>query len=299
MRIKPNILISSLFLCLTASSMSSTRATDEIASLVPKNITECILRLKSSLPQATINSLKKGKESTVYDLHLTVGGQIRNDWIRKKGSPALVQYFSKMGITNPDDMSAIILTSLWRDLHEKPLQIDEQVKSLRETNRFSSPQVSQKRIVPTSLWDQTLPLSTGARINFQSWKGKVIIVLVAFRDYRSIQAAQSMNVLKKKFGENLQVLTILHAKLTKNAQVTPEMKSNFINSAKPEYPTVVDVPNGLIEELNTAFIVPGNLELPETILIGKNGYMITRYQSWNQSFEDSLEKDVEKALQAK
>jgi hypothetical protein len=33
-----------------------------------------------------------------------------------------------MGLEHPDDMSSVILTSLWRTLHGEPLRVDEQVK---------------------------------------------------------------------------------------------------------------------------------------------------------------------------
>ncbi|MBX9572086.1 MAG: hypothetical protein K2X77_24550 [Candidatus Obscuribacterales bacterium] len=265
----------------------------------PQNLQECLAELKKTLPTDTMQKLNKGSESVVLDFHLTLGTWIRNKWIRGQKSSPLVQYFSKMGISNPDDISSIILTSLWRDLHSQPIKLQQQVDQRKIVNLYAAPQLMQRRAVTSTVWNRELPLSNGTTMKLKDWKGKVIILLIAFRDLHSIQAVQAINSIKKRFpGNELQALAILHCKLTQNMPSTSkEIQESFLKSAKPDFPTVVDEPDAFVNNaVRESLISPGGMSLPETILIGKNGYMITRFQDWYPDFESALVKSVETEL---
>ncbi len=58
--------------------------------------------------------------------HFGVGMWMRNNWGLWGGGP-LGRHFNELGITHPDDMSGIVLTSYWLRLHACPLRLDEQV----------------------------------------------------------------------------------------------------------------------------------------------------------------------------
>lgn len=69
-----------------------------------------------------------------------IGTWIRNEfglWTDGK----LVSYFNGIGIYHADDMSGIILTSMWRKLHCKDIRLEEQIKWYRDfwTNQNINP----------------------------------------------------------------------------------------------------------------------------------------------------------------
>lgn len=75
------------------------------------------------------------EEDATIIMQRSIGRFVRNTlklWedcnkIPKYQRSQLVQYFNDIGIYHPDDMSGIILTSFWRYLNEKHLNVDEQV----------------------------------------------------------------------------------------------------------------------------------------------------------------------------
>jgi len=69
----------------------------------------------------------KSEKNAVTELHMSTGLWIRNNWIRN-GNKSLVTQFNNFGISNPDDISSIILTSLHRKLNNKDLKIKEQAQ---------------------------------------------------------------------------------------------------------------------------------------------------------------------------
>ena len=78
-----------------------------------------------------IRKIQDGKEADMIQYHMGLGMWIRNNWGLWKGL-RLAKWFNTQGIEVPDDMSGIILTSFWRHLHGKPIQLDEQVKVYRD-----------------------------------------------------------------------------------------------------------------------------------------------------------------------
>ncbi|MBV8227567.1 MAG: hypothetical protein JO232_20510 [Verrucomicrobia bacterium] len=61
-----------------------------------------------------------------------LGILLRNDWsIWEKDMP-LVRWFNERGITHADDMSAIILTSIWRRVRGVDLDLEGQIKSYQD-----------------------------------------------------------------------------------------------------------------------------------------------------------------------
>ena len=75
--------------------------------------------------------MKSGSEEDMIQYHHGLGRWIRNNWELWAGS-RLAKYFNDIGINHPDDMSGIILDSYWRQLNEKPIKLDEQIKYYQE-----------------------------------------------------------------------------------------------------------------------------------------------------------------------
>lgn len=100
--------------------------------VMPKNLNESILYLENDWRADELNLFKNMPEDkAVADAHTQTGLWIRNTWIRGNRNVALVDYFSSIGIKNPDDISSIILTSLHRKLNNKKIDIAKQVESYK------------------------------------------------------------------------------------------------------------------------------------------------------------------------
>lgn len=90
----------------------------------PRNLVEAIARLKAELAPAQLDDIKRGDPS-MREMHFGLGSRIRNDWGLWSNDP-LPTWFVERGVPHPDDMSEVILRSLWRDLHDLPPLIDEE-----------------------------------------------------------------------------------------------------------------------------------------------------------------------------
>jgi hypothetical protein len=90
----------------------------------PKDLNEAIEYFEMNWNDSTKNEFVN---DSLKNSHFTIGRWIRNNWIHGERDTALVKFFNKMGIYHPDDISDIILTSLYRKLTNKPIDLDEQV----------------------------------------------------------------------------------------------------------------------------------------------------------------------------
>lgn len=86
----------------------------------PKNLDDCFRILDQTLNLFVILLVKSDKEENMINYHHGLGQTIRNGFGLWKDSH-LCKWFKKQGITHPDDMSGIILTSYWRYLNSKPI----------------------------------------------------------------------------------------------------------------------------------------------------------------------------------
>ncbi len=64
--------------------------------------------------------------------HFQLGMSLRNDWSLWEKDMPLVKWFNERGITHADDMSAIILTSIWRRVRGVDLDLEGQIKSYQD-----------------------------------------------------------------------------------------------------------------------------------------------------------------------
>jgi hypothetical protein len=99
---------------------------------IPVNLEECIKQIDLLLDSATKEKAKKWSEEDfgAYT-HMFLGMWIRNNW-RLWGDSTLSQYFNKMGIFHPDDMSGIILDSYHRTITGEKIRLKEQVKHYQD-----------------------------------------------------------------------------------------------------------------------------------------------------------------------
>ena len=94
---------------------------------VPANLNEAHEALLKALPQNIVVKMKNGPEEDMADYYMSLGTKIRNEWGLKQDS-RLSRYFTKIGVTHPDDMSEIILDTFWLKLNGKPVPLKEKAK---------------------------------------------------------------------------------------------------------------------------------------------------------------------------
>jgi hypothetical protein len=98
--------------------------------MLPTNLEECFKVLKDFLSADDLAFIKKNHKN-VSALHHTLGRKIRNEWGLWSGSE-LKQYFEKLNLPHPDDMSGVILHSFHLHLNGLPLEVEKQIKKYQE-----------------------------------------------------------------------------------------------------------------------------------------------------------------------
>ena len=93
---------------------------------IPVDLEDSLRELKKMLHPDLLKEIKEAPEQNTAGYHMSLGLWMRNNWRLWAGS-RLAKHFNGIGIFHPDDMSGIILVSLWRDLNLKPIKLTEQV----------------------------------------------------------------------------------------------------------------------------------------------------------------------------
>ena len=94
---------------------------------IPSNISKALQELESQLSDEDKERIRNlGEDEFVTLSHMFMGQQLRNQWLYPKESP-LRGFFKEEGLIMEDDMSDIILRSLYRFLHEEDIKYEEQL----------------------------------------------------------------------------------------------------------------------------------------------------------------------------
>jgi len=97
----------------------------------PATLGEAIAALRRLIPAEELEQMRSGSEENMLAYHHGLGTSMRNSWGLWSDGP-LARDFNRLGVHHPDDMSGIILDSLWRDLNGQPLRVEEQVAHYKE-----------------------------------------------------------------------------------------------------------------------------------------------------------------------
>lgn len=104
----------------------------------PKDLNEAVLQLEKILRDTVKQKiLVMTEERFLEGSHRELGMWIRNNWALWRGGK-LSRYFNSMEIFHPDDMSAIILRSYYRQLHGKDWELEKQVKYYQDEWKASN-----------------------------------------------------------------------------------------------------------------------------------------------------------------
>lgn len=128
------------FLFLTAGTVSCQEAdSEEISHItptldedspsgvyIPENLEDALVELRRMLHPKLVEKIREGSEEDLVMHHFGLGLWLRNNW-GLWGDSRLQQHFNDLGIFHPDDMSSIILHSLWRSLNNQPLGLEERL----------------------------------------------------------------------------------------------------------------------------------------------------------------------------
>jgi len=107
--------------------------TDSLRGIyIPKDINDCFTQIDKFWSDSTKNQVKLWSENEfTAKAHLGFGTWMRNNW-QLWGGSRLSKYFNDMGVSNPEDMSGIILASYHRHLLGVPVNLNEQLNFYKE-----------------------------------------------------------------------------------------------------------------------------------------------------------------------
>jgi len=99
--------------------------------IIPTKLSECFKQLDDILSDAPDGDWFKDadEDDAIAQSHHGLGTWIRNNWGLFEEDGQLHEYFTKLGLKHPDDMSGVILTSYHRHLNNKELELDGQIKN--------------------------------------------------------------------------------------------------------------------------------------------------------------------------
>ena len=90
-------------------------------------------KVKQSWTEEQIeNFSKKQIEIALQESHFEYGLYIRNEYLRNPKDSILFKYFRSLKIDHIDHMSGVFLTSLHRNLNNKPIDLDGQLEAIYE-----------------------------------------------------------------------------------------------------------------------------------------------------------------------
>lgn len=101
----------------------------EITQPVPTNIKEAVTTLERILQKSLVEIRNESESNFLAKSHMGVGMWIRNNWGLWTDSD-LKQHLKQKGITHPDDMSMLILTTFHRKVCGNEIKIPEQIKEI-------------------------------------------------------------------------------------------------------------------------------------------------------------------------
>jgi hypothetical protein len=99
--------------------------------IVPSDLDQALDVLDKSLDDNDIEYIMEHAEPD--GMHFGIGMWLRNNWSLWQPETNLAQWFRQnLGLGHADDMSGIILDSLWRRVRGEPIDLDGQVKFYKD-----------------------------------------------------------------------------------------------------------------------------------------------------------------------
>jgi len=83
---------------------------------IPINESDAVKELLATLPKETLEDMKMIGLDEMQSYQYKLGLEMRNNWGLWKAS-RLGKYYGTQGVKQPEEMTARILTALWKNLH--------------------------------------------------------------------------------------------------------------------------------------------------------------------------------------
>ena len=224
---------------------------------IPKDLKDTFKQINIIWSDSVRNNVKAMKESDfVTNNHFGFGLWMRNNWGLWKGSRLYI-YLNEKGLSHPDDMSSVILTSYHRHLNNRNLKVRNQIKDYKEYWKKASKESASKRFKAKTINKSTYTDLKLALINSDS------IIDIEFIGYEKIPR-------KLERFKNLQELTIedspkidLENTINRISKITSIQKLRFFNNGKSKYPENL----GSLRNINSLWISGDSItSLPKSII---------------------------------
>jgi hypothetical protein len=94
---------------------------------IPSDIQDCFRVLDVMLPASLIESIRVGNEDDLIERHFGLGQWLRNQWGLWSNWSRMKQYFDRLGVSEADSASSLILASYWRYMNGWPIELPRQI----------------------------------------------------------------------------------------------------------------------------------------------------------------------------
>ena len=98
---------------------------------VPTTFDEAVIALRQRMPAEALVEFRRARDARVTrEYYDSLGLWIRNNWGLWDRGP-LYRDIQRHGMDEPEEMSALLLSSVWRQLHEEPMTVAEHIAAHR------------------------------------------------------------------------------------------------------------------------------------------------------------------------
>lgn len=116
---------------------------EESVNKYPTDLEDAIEILKIFYNKSLQSCMTMTEKQFLVNSHHMAGAFVRNEWHLwwyekhqfknwPKEKPIIVKWFNDLGITHADDMSSIIMLSLFRNLSKQEINLDEQLSKCKQ-----------------------------------------------------------------------------------------------------------------------------------------------------------------------
>jgi hypothetical protein len=110
---------------------------------IPKNLNDALDYMDCVWKDKEVFK-NKSEGDAIADAHFAGGQWIRNDWELWKAKNSLYRQFKSLGVTFPEDISTIILTSFHRRLNNKDIDLDGQIRQYKDYKKQKETLITER-----------------------------------------------------------------------------------------------------------------------------------------------------------
>lgn len=98
----------------------------------PNTLAEAVEILEKELSPDSLYRIRNMDKDDLAGMHHTLGRHLRNNWGLWTEDAPLKKHMMRLGFTHPDDMSSVILESLWHKLNNMPYDVKAKVQEFQD-----------------------------------------------------------------------------------------------------------------------------------------------------------------------